>query len=468
MSAKIIGPRDPESELQALLSVIGVGGSAASRMLGQLEEADFTDERALEMFRTLVALDFENRDIDPVSFCLFAKEQRKDHIVGDAKQIGNELETKAIPPQNFPSLVVTLKDRAARRSRLLEIESESVRLLDVSKPFGLLGADILDSRIFRADVKPEDLDAVYTLDGKPVSTVGNLTSVTSQAKTGKSAVIGAMIAAAICDSPEGRDFLGFGSENIAELPVLHFDTEQSPADHWHGIMRSLKRAGLERPPSFLRSYYLTGLPAKAAFNVVKQAIHRAADNAAVLHSVLIDGVGDLVADVNDAAEVNAFVAELHALAIDHKCPIVAVLHFNPETSKARGHLGSQLERKAESNLRLDKEEDATVIWSNKQRRAEISRDFGPRFHWCKEAGMHTSIENRQCARIGARAEAAIPERDDVFFDRKAMRYSDLVEAIKVVSKCSDRTAKRRVTQWSQLGVIEKSVANLWVPTTKDQ
>jgi hypothetical protein len=34
--------------------------------------------------------------------------------------------------------------------------------------------------------------------------------------------------------------------------------------------------------------------------------------------------------------------------------IVGVIHFNPGGEKTRGHLGSQLERKAETNLRLDK------------------------------------------------------------------------------------------------------------------
>ena len=44
---------------------------------------------------------------------------------------------------------------------------------------------------------------------------------------------------------------------------------------------------------------------------------------------MIDGVGDLAIDVNDTAESNGLVAELHALAIRFDCPIVCVLHENP-------------------------------------------------------------------------------------------------------------------------------------------
>ncbi len=91
-----------------------------------------------------------------------------------------------------------------------------------------------------------------------------------------------------------------------------------------------------------------------------------------LFAVIVDGVADLVLDVNDAKECNALVAKLHALAIKYDCPdrIICVIHENPnaDTGKMRGHLGSQLERKAESNLRLRKKEDVTVVFSDRQRR----------------------------------------------------------------------------------------------------
>jgi hypothetical protein len=272
-----------------------------------------------------------------------------------------------------------------------------------------------------------------------------------------------MLAAVMTPDASGADLLGFSSSNPQSKTLLHFDTEQSPFDAWQVVARALRRARIEDQPKWLRSFCLTGLLPQECFAYVREGIALAKQNAPGLHSVHIDGVADLVHDVNDSGECNDAVARLHGLAIEHNCPIICVLHFNPDSAKARGHLGSQLERKAESNLRLDKEEEATVLWSNKQRRATIARDFGPRFTWNDEAGMHLQIENRSTARRGAKAEAAIPERDDVFHERPAMRYSDLVAAIILVSKCSERTAKRRIDEWRRLGVIEKSVANLWTP-----
>lgn len=53
------------------------------------------------------------------------------------------------------------------------------------------------------------------------------------------------------------------------------------------------------------------------------------------------------------------------------------------------------------------------------------------------------------------------ERDDVFGERSAMRYGELVAGIKSTLKKSPATADRRVKEWRQHGLIEKSAANLW-------
>src|SRR5262249_9188485 len=145
------------------------------------------------------------------------------------------------------------------------------------------------------------------------------------------------------------------------------------------------------------------------------------------HSIVIDGVADLVADVNDAVECNAFVAELHALAIRFDCPITVVIHINPgsETGKTRGHLGSQLERKAETNLRLDKDGEVTSVWSEKQRRAPILKGKGPRFQWGSEAGMHVSIQPGQSPSEIARRRDAVALCKDVFHAQPSMRRCDL-------------------------------------------
>ena len=180
------------------------------------------------------------------------------------------------------------------------------------------------------------------------------------------------------------------------------------------------------------------------------------------------GASDFVADVNDPAECNAFVATLHGMGIERDCPIIPVIHFNPGTEKSRGHLGSQLERKAETNLRLDKENGITTVWGDKQRRAPIPKGTGPCFIWDEVAQMHVSTETRQSAKEAEKCEALTMLADDIFSNRPAMRYCDMVATVKERLKVSESTAARKVKELSRLGILEKSVAGLWTPSKKPE
>ena len=53
--------------------------------------------------------------------------------------------------------------------------------------------------------------------------------------------------------------------------------------------------------------------------------------------------------------------ELMALSTNYNCHILCVLHTNPGTDKARGHVGSSLQRKAESVLYVHKVENISIV-----------------------------------------------------------------------------------------------------------
>ena len=323
---------------------------------------------------------------------------------------------------------------------------------------------LLEERHFDCKVIPSPLRPIYELSGQVICTPANLTALTAAVKAGKTACLGAMMGSAMTTRHD-TDMLGFSSGNSKSIALVHFDSEQSPDDHWHCDMRALKRAGLTESPNWFHSYCLTGLDYKTAWKCVNEAVKRHADRHGGVHSIILDGIADLVADVNDPAESNAFVAELHSMAIEYDSSIIGVIHFNPGSEKTRGHLGSQFERKAETNLRLDKTDEVTTIWSEKQRRAPISKESGPCFSWSDEAGMHISTATRQKSADEEKAEAYKLFADDVFKDRPSMRYSDLITTLREHMKVTLSTAERRTRDMARLKVIKKSVAGMWIKGT---
>ena len=330
-------------------------------------------------------------------------------------------------------------------------------------------AAILEKRRFKHLAIPPSLRVVYTLMGQAIATPGNLVAITSAVKTGKSAVVGAMCGASMSTDGE-PDLLGFASDNPKGLAVLHFDSEQSPDDHWHCVHRALKRVRRDEPPAWFYSYCLTGLQQDGIMACVNAALVIASEAYGGIHSVLLDGIADLVKDPNDAGECNAFIASLHDLAIEHDCPIIGVIHFNPGSDKTRGHLGSQFERKAETNLRLDKEDGVTEIWSEKQRRAPIPKGSGPCFCWDDAKGMHVSVQNPSDARAEAKSESKLAAmRQDagmVFAQDKnpSLSHKALVELVAAEFSLKTSGARRRIENWLSNAVVTKEASGSYVLT----
>jgi hypothetical protein len=352
---------------------------------------------------------------------------------------------------------------------VVEPADAAARLEDILHQANGHSLEPLIARKFAFENAPAKPAPVFTLCGQQIATAGNIISLYSQAKAGKSAVLSAMMAAAFSDDAL-CDFLGFAAApNTAGRALVHFDTEQSRYDADQLIRRALRRADITGPPPpWLRSYWLTDIELGLRRALLRGELEAAAAACGGIYCALIDGVGDLVLDVNDIAETQNFVIELHALAIRYDCPIIGVLHENPgdKHDKQRGHLGSQLERKAESNIRLLKDSDGiTVIYTEKSRHANIPQTAGHRFRWCDEAAMHTTFE----AGLKGRPDAHLGERHFVaeIFNCAAatggLSWSQLHARICELAGLKEGGARRRFQKLLALGLIEKNSAGFYLP-----
>jgi hypothetical protein len=200
-------------------------------------------------------------------------------------------------------------------------------------------------------------------------------------------------------------------------------------------------------------------------------MQRAQQECGGIHSVFIDGVADLCKSPNDDIEAFALVEHLAQLAIAHACPIILVLHENPsglETGKTRGHLGSQLERKAESNLRIAKEgkSGASMLFSERCRHACISRDDALRFAWSTPDGMHMTVEpETKESKAETARQNEQPECQAVFAGHVGeMAYGELKERIMTQAHVSEPTAKRRIKLWLSIGLIKSGSTACYLRT----
>lgn len=324
---------------------------------------------------------------------------------------------------------------------------------------------ILAARRFDVMNPPPEPVPIFSLGEEIIATPGNLVAIQAQLKAGKSAAVGALLASTM--SPTG-DCFGFSSSNLKCGALIHFDTEQSPADHHKSILRALRRAGKTSPPEWLYSYCVTDLPLGRRWELFRFELERAAKIHGTIHAALIDGVADLCPDVNDQKETSELVDELHQLAIRYSTSILCVLHENPgknDTGKTRGHLGSQLARKAETNLRLEKDgNNVTTIWSEHARNTFIPKDKGPRFAWCSSSLMHVSTDTRAAAKADEKRDVMRAEAAAVFEgvpDGMGISYKQLIDAIEQVTGKKYEGARTTFKNLNKAGVITKNNQGKW-------
>lgn len=241
----------------------------------------------------------------------------------------------------------------------------------------------LNRRKIDVSYRPEPL---FALNGRVWATEGNFSTFSALSKAGKSACTGGMIAAVL---PGEGDTLGFSAGNPKKGALICIDTEQSDYHHDKKLLAAIGRKGYneDNMPDWIAPYALAGETLDLLW--LEAIMWREQQRCGFVHSVILDGVADLVRNVNDPAEADLITAGLIRLAKRYKCHIVAIIHINPggaDSGKTRGHLGSTLERKAETNLTIKVTERDRVVYARNARDCDIPEKDGTRFAWSDAAG----------------------------------------------------------------------------------
>jgi hypothetical protein len=206
---------------------------------------------------------------------------------------------------------------------------------------------------------PLKSEMLISINGVPLGTQGNLTGGEG---TEKSNFVGALVSGAICeDSVRDIDTLGTTVQaNAAKKAILLYDTEQSETQLYKSISAVLKRGKLENIPPYFKAYCLTSMSRRERMQAIVQSMDRFYYQFGGIQIVVIDGIADLVRCANDEAESIGVIDELYRLAGIYKTCIVCVLHFIPNGMKLRGHLGSELQRKAAAILSIENDENPQI------------------------------------------------------------------------------------------------------------
>ena len=293
----------------------------------------------------------------------------------------------------------------------------------------------LESYLSKGEIKATDKvtipPKILFVGDCTIATFGNFSASTGKAKSKKTFNISAMVAAAVTNTtvlnyraclPEGK------------RKILYFDTEQSKY-HCHNVLeRIYKLSGLsvkKDDPRFL-FWGLREYTPKLRIALIDYALRKHQE----VGLVIIDGLRDLMYDINNGKEATDVMTVLMAWTSVYDLHIHTVLHLNKNDNNPRGHIGTELENKAETVLIISKNLQNNSI-SEVRPMHMRDKEFST-FAFHIDDNKLPVLDNGISVTVVKRREKSLVSLDNevhqeilskAFKNNSPTRYSDLVEMV---------------------------------------
>ena len=232
----------------------------------------------------------------------------------------------------------------------------------------------------------EHSPVVLMVDDTVIGTLGNFSASIGKAKSKKTFNISAIVASAL----SGSTVLHYRStfpEN--KRKILYIDTEQGRYHCQLVLKRILRLADLPeyKNPDNLIMLALRKFSPKLRLAIVEQAIGTIPD----LGLVVIDGIRDFLYDINSPGESTDIISKFMQWTDDRQIHIHTILHQNKNDEHARGHIGTELNNKAETimQVEVDKEDKTISVVEAMHIR---DREFEPFAFRINEEGLPELVE----------------------------------------------------------------------------
>jgi hypothetical protein len=305
-------------------------------------------------------------------------------------------------------------------------------------------------------VTPEPL---ITINSVIIGSPGNILCITGSEGSGKSNYMGSVVAGAMKLEDHFVDSLGTEVVvNEAGQAILYYDTEQSEDQLYRNLTYILRRCHREEPPKWFRAYCLTNMSRRERLHVIVQSMDKFHHQYNGIHMVVIDGIGDLIKGLNDEVESVQLVEELHRLAGIYRTCIISVLHLLPSGLKLRGHLGSEIQRKAAGILSIEKDSDTDIstIKALKVRSGSPLDVPLMQFQWDKERNYHVFIGERSKEDKEQRKfEDLEAMAAELYAEKEQYSYQELWTVICESTDVSERTAKSYIKFMKDRAIIKR-------------
>jgi len=214
--------------------------------------------------------------------------------------------------------------------------------------------DLLKIAKYDPDSNPPPDTTVLTIGGRPVGSLGNFAALTGKPKAGKTTFLASMLGSAYLPG----DIWDIKLTTPVDRPFIqYYDTEQS-LYYFHRLMTRVKKMiGMENLPRNLSGFLLREFDPAKLMQMIELGI-ALNPNASI---IFIDGFLDLCENYNDERASLGVIRWLKRITKQYNVFILGVIHQSKKEAYSLGHLGSAVDRWAESTMQIEKDQTRKFI-----------------------------------------------------------------------------------------------------------
>jgi hypothetical protein len=147
--------------------------------------------------------------------------------------------------------------------------------------------------------------------------------------------------------------------------------------------------------------------------------------------IVIDGMAEYISDTNDLEQSKDIAMYFMNLSETYSTAVIGIIHTNKNSNTERGHLGSEVQRKSDSVIRVTPEGDVSYIEAVFLRYAGKGDIPRISFRYDKECGYHVGSGVLPPKDESDRNSIANLKTvcDEIYGGQKAYKYIDSIKAI---------------------------------------
>lgn len=283
--------------------------------------------------------------------------------------------------------------------------------------------------------------------------------VCAKAGVGKSSIVEAIISSHISKHTDSFsiDISLYDFRN----KILVLDTERSAGETWEAWERLARRSGMQEPEE-MQSIIFANIKALALADKRKFVDEIMLKNDDI-GMVVFDGSSDFVADVNNGIEANNFIEWLNTF--HPYISTIHTIHTNPSDDKPRGHLGSELLRRASGVLLAKRIEDGVVQLTSNFDNGKVrwGSHFTTHFSYNSDAEMMLSVDFTPPTRkTQENEEKYVQMAKEIYSHHTHLFFADIVDGIMKALNKNKGACEQVFNRHFKNKIVIKDGANGWL------